>query len=381
MAQRMKHRVAIRGLIAGLAGSAAALVAAGEARADQVTSKGTVLHGKITALSSSTVTFEPEYGKGSLDIKWADIEDLKSDGNFQVLYSGEESDVPLQGFTDGKLFVGNQLEGAQQIDVSTIEGGVPLGPDGPSWQDRVRSNWRYWDGNLDFGFNYQQATTDTTGLLLDFATTRRKDPLRLIFGATYRYSKQKKQGESSSTIQDQAYGVIRGEYDLTSALYAFASGEATYDAIQRLSIRGIPKLGLGYTFWEEKLDEDTRNFFAGEAGGAWVYEKFFGCTQEAPPDPTCETPASTNDFFAVAFSLIAGYHLPYGAHWDGRIDYLPAVDDFTADYLLRGTTSLTMPVIDPISAKLSLVDEYDSTPAAGTRNNSLFIAFALSLAW
>ncbi len=41
--------------------------------ADEVTSKGTVLHGKVTSLSSAGITFAPEYGKGSLDIKWENI--------------------------------------------------------------------------------------------------------------------------------------------------------------------------------------------------------------------------------------------------------------------------------------------------------------------
>jgi hypothetical protein len=363
--RRGQVSAAFTGLMAGIA---AAVVVAGTARGDQVTSKGTVLHGKITGVGSAGVTMEPEYGKGSLAIKWADIEDLKTDGNFQVLYGdGLETDTPLQGFNNGTLFVGTGIEEATQIDVTTIMSGYPIGPDGPSWTDRMRSDWRYWDGSFDLAFNFQQATTDTTGLLLGFKTSRKKDPLRLFFEADYRYSTQKQQGESSTTIQDQWYGLARAEYDLTARLYAFGSGEATYDSIQHLSIRGVPKLGLGYTFWEDKLDEDKRNFLAGEAGGAYVYQRFFG--------------GDTNDFFAVAFALVAGYYLPYGAHWDGRADYLPAVDNWTNDYLLRGESSLTLPIIDPVSAKFSVVDVYNNRPAPDTKRNSLFIVFGLSVGW
>jgi hypothetical protein len=50
-------------------------------------------------VGSSGITFEPEYGKGVLTIKWEDVEDLSTDGNFQVLYGeDEESDTPLAGF-------------------------------------------------------------------------------------------------------------------------------------------------------------------------------------------------------------------------------------------------------------------------------------------
>jgi hypothetical protein len=364
----MMQRVTGHGSLALLA----ALLVAGAARADQVTSKGTVLRGKITGVSSTRITFEPEYGKGALTIKWEDIEDLKTDGNVQVLYGdGEETDTPLQGFSNGILFTGATPDGATQIDVKTIHSGVAIGPDGPGWRDKARSTWRYWDGSLTFAFNTQQATTDTLGMLLDFYTIRKKDPSRLIFGANYRYGTQKPKGGKTTTIQDQWYGLLRGEYDIfTPGLYAFASGEATYDAIQKLSIRGIPKAGLGYTFLEQILDEERRNFLAGEVGGAWVFERYFQST--GTPD---------NDYFAIAFALVAGYHLPYGAHFDGRVDYLPAVDDFTENYLLRSQATLTMPLIDPISAKFSVLDEYDNTPAANTDRNSLFIAAGLSLGW
>jgi hypothetical protein len=372
----MKHRVAFHSLAGGVA-LVAAVLGTAVARADQVTSKGTVLRGKITGVSATGITFEPEYGKGSIAIKWEDIEDLTSEGNFQVLYGeDEESDTPLQGFSGGKLLTGSTPDGALPIEVATIHSGVPIGPDGPGWQDRLRSTFRYWDGNFDLAFNATQSTVDTTGLLIDFRTTRKKDPTRLILASSYRYATQQDNrpdpdtGESQegTITQDQLYGLLRGEYDIIPRLYAFASGEATYDGIQKLSIRGIPKGGLGYLFWEQVLDEDRRNYFTGEVGGAWVYENFFS------PDPD-------NDFFAIAFGAETGYHLPWGAHLFGRVDYLPAVEDFTGDYFLRSQAGLTMPLFGPIAAKFSVVDEYDSTPAADTQHNSLYIAIGLSLLW
>lgn len=375
--RRVTYRIAYRGAFA-VAAMAMTLLLGGIAHADQVTSKGTVLKGKITGVSSAGISFEPEYGKGSITIKWEDVEDLQTDGNFQVLYGeDEESTTPLAGYTNGTLFTGTSVEGATQIKSDTILVGVPIGDDGPSWRDRLRSSWRYWDGNFDLGFNLTQATVDTTGLLIDFKTIRKKDPTRLIFGASYRYATQEdhrldEDGNEvgSTTTQDQLYGLVRGEYDFIPRLYGFLSGEATYDAIQKLSIRGIPKAGVGYLFWERLLDEERRDFLAGEVGGAWVYEKFFQST--GSPE---------NDFFAIAFAAVAGYHLPWGSHFDGRVDYLPAVDDFTGDYLLRSAAGLTLPLFDPIAAKFSLIDEYDSTPAADTQHNTLFITIGLSLVW
>lgn len=359
-----------------------ALLSAAAAQADDVTSKGTVLKGKITAFNADGLTLEPEYGKGALAIKWADVEDVRSEGPFQVFYGDDlELNAPLQGFSDGKLLIGSDAASATAVETTALYSAVPIGPDGPTFQERVRSYWRYWDGSFDLGINVQQATIDTTGFLVGFETTRRKAPTRLIMGANYRYATQTQKGESRQTIEDRAFGVLRGEYDITPRLYAFTSGDATYDAVQKLSIRAVPKGGLGYTLWEEKLDEEKRNFLAAEAGGAWVYEKFFDSTGRIVDTAPLRRCCTENNYFAVAFGAAAGYHLPFGAHIGWRLDYLPAVDDFVNDYLLRNALDLTAPLYGPVSAKFSLVDEYDSTPANGTDNNSLYLAFGLSIGW
>ena len=62
-------------------------------------------------------------------------------------------------------------------------------------------------------------------------------------------------------------------------------------------------------------------------------------------------------------------------------DYLPAVDDWTNAFLVRNTASLTVPLLDPLSAKLSLIDEYNNQPAADAAYNSLYLAAGLSIIW
>ncbi len=343
--------------------AAALLVHAAAAGADEVTSKGTVLHGKVTGLSGGGISFEPEYGKGALAITWESIENIKTEAPFQVLYGdNQEVDAPLHGFGNGKLSVG-----ATTVDVATIQAGQPIGAGGPSFNDRIRSAWRYWDGYFDLGLNVQQSTTDTTGFLLGFGTVRTKAPNKFILAASYRYGTEKKQGQSKSTTQDELLGLVREDYSFTPRIYGFASADATYDGIQRLSIRGVPKLGVGYVFWQETLDEYRRNFLQGEVGGSWVYEKYFG--------------GSDRDYYAVAFGALAGYYLPYRAHFDWRLDYLPAVDSFTKNYLLRTEGGLTMPLIDPVSAKFLLRDEYNNQPAPGAQRNSLWLTLGLSLVW
>jgi hypothetical protein len=340
---------------------------AGSAAADEVTVKGTVLSGKVTGFSSSSVTLEPEYGKGEIAIDWEDVEDIRTEGVFHVLHSDDQATVgQLQGVSDGKVLVGASPEAATGVDLESVFLGVAIDEGGLTFADRMRSYWRYWDGHFDAGFNLQEATTDTLGFLFLFETTRTNYPTKLTLGAGYRYGTQKAKGEEESRIEDTAFGLIRGDYNFTPRVYGFASGDVTYDSIQELSIRGVPKAGVGYVLCERRIDDTTRDFLQAEVGGGWVYEKFFG--------------GEDDSYFTIVFGALAEYHLPYGAVFGWKLDYLPAVDDF-GNFLLRNDAFLTVPIVGPINGKLGLRDEYDSEPAEDVDKNSLYFIAGLSLVW
>lgn len=61
---------------------------------------------------------------------------------------------------------------------------------------------------------------------------------------------------------------MRFEYDLSPRLYSFVSGDAEHDEVQQLTIRAIPKAGIGYKVWEKRIDEIKVNSLQIEAGGA-----------------------------------------------------------------------------------------------------------------
>ena len=336
-------------------------------RGDEISASGTTLPGKIVMLSAAGVAFEPAFGKGTLRIAWQEIADARSDGPFQVLF-GESGKVHgrLLGMREGRLVVGT-AGGAIEIDPASIYHGQPATNGEPSLQDRLRSAWRYWDGSLDLGFNLQQGATDAVGFLAAIKTRRTKGPTRLSLEAGYRYGTQKPRDQERTRNLDQVLGLARGEYDIFDGVYGYASGDAAYDGVQRLSLRAVPKAGFGYTLWERRTADGKRDFLQADGGGAWVYERFFG--------------GEGNRSFSIAFGALAGYSLPFDTRFDWRLDYLPAADDFAGDYLLRTEGRFTLLLIDPLGLRISVIDEYDSTPADGAQNNSLLLGIGLSVAW
>src|SRR5512134_3079165 len=159
--------------------------------------------------------------------------------------------------------------------------------------------------------------------------------------------------DEGNVFANEMRGITRFEYDFAPRWFAFGSLEGEHDAVERLAFRGIPKAGLGYKVWE--VPETA--YFSVDAGAAWVYERFFG--------------GARNDYFSVALGAETSHELANGWIWFARLDYLPSVEDWAGDFLLRGETSLVFPLTDHVALKTSLVDLYDATPAEGAESNSL----------
>src|SRR5262249_18432053 len=157
---------------------------------------------------------------------------IKTDAPCIVLYGEDEESVGrLSGISDGKLLVGEGAA-AQTVDLSAVTAVLPTAAGEVSFLNRTRAYWRYWHGQFGLSLNYGQATVDTLGFLLDFEADRKKKPTRLLFKLGYRYGTQKEKDMDRTRTQDQLFGGLRGEYDLTSAFYVFGSGDLEYNGIQ-----------------------------------------------------------------------------------------------------------------------------------------------------
>ena len=331
------------------------------AAADTVTVKGTKLEGTVTGVTAKNVELKTIYGDGKLTIPIEDVEAIDTQSVFHVFH-GDDVDTTgrIVGVEDKGLLVAPAAGEPERIAIADVNAVRPeLGEDA-TFIDDLRTELPYWTGRFDLDFNYQQATTDVLGLGIGLDLSRELGPNRLRFGTTYRRGSEKRQGESKSTTANELRAILRGEHDFTSVIFGFASLEGERDQIEALSIRTIPKLGVGY-----KLYESERVKLRVETGGAYVYERFFG--------------GDTNDFFSIAFGGESDVKLPYGATWHSRVDYLPSVSDFLGDYILRGETGLLVPMTERLSFRVSLVNVYDSTPAQGTTRNSFNTLVGLSV--
>jgi putative salt-induced outer membrane protein YdiY len=325
---------------------------------DELKVGGDVLRGTIDKVTPSTIEFTTNYGEGSLSIAVEDVESISSERDFYFIHGDDGTTRGrLLAIRDGSFIVGQDEATATAIETGTIhevydaasmEGSM-------GWFRRATA---LWHGTFDIGYGLVRSTTDTssfaTGLLLD----RRKAPSRVTFTASYRYATQKEDDDDpltddgERTTENEAKGMLRGEYDIIPRLYWYGSQDAEYDEIESLSYRLVPKTGLGYRFW------DTETFlFQLDMGGAYVYENFFGSDDAG--------------YFSIAFGKLLEWEMPWlesSLRW--KTDYLPAVDDW-GDFLVRSEAALLVPMISWLKFRIAVSETHDSTPADGADKNTL----------
>jgi putative salt-induced outer membrane protein YdiY len=199
--------------------------------------------------------------------------------------------------------------------------------------------------------------------------TRERGPNRTRFGASYNRGTKKerfpdpgKSGRTDVTSND-VRGSVRQERDISESVYLFGSFEAEHDGVDDLSLRLISKLGAGY----QVVETDTA-YLALDIGPSYLWEDFYDDSQ--------------NKFFALAFGVESRVELPWNkSSWYAQAQYLPAIDDWTDDYRLRGETGVLIPLIDPINFKASVINEYNSQPAEDTASNTLRTMVGLSIVY
>jgi hypothetical protein len=340
------------------------LLTAAATRADEIVVNGNPMSGKVVKITPKGLDVETTYGKGNVLVDYKDVTTLRTDEPFTVLSNDEDEIVgKLVGVKDGQLLVGEDEASAKAVAIDSLHDSVTQKEFEESGLLRLRSTLRYWDAHYDLSFAATDATTNTLSFATGFEVERRKRPTRFLTMGSYRVATIDDPNDDPSgntTTENELIGAVRGEYDLTSRIYAFAAASAEYDEIESLSIRFTPKAGPGYRI----IDTETQKWSV-DVGGAWVLEEFFG--------------GDDNSYASIAFGTEGSFTLPWKTALTMRGSYLPAVDDWAKNYLLRGEAALMFPMTDWLSFRTGVVNTYTSQPAEDTDNNSLTGTAGLAL--
>jgi hypothetical protein len=280
------------------------------AAAAEVFTKDQGLEGSVVGVTAEGVEFETIYGKGAILIQWSDIEMIRSDNEFLILYGeAEEAIGRIWGLENGELMVGESRAAAARIPVDLVYRSLTRDQYEKSRLEWLRACYRYWTANFDLAFAATDATTDTTSFSTVLEFRRKKKPTDFFFGAYYFFGSTKESGKDRVTNENRLLGRTRLDRGLSDRSFAFGQVSAEYDEIQNLSLRTDPVVGVGYRFVKrEKLTISSRS------GPGYVYQRYFG--------------GDTEDYFTILFGGDLEADLPYGSKFRWNAEYLPSVSEW-----------------------------------------------------
>ncbi|HEX9780810.1 MAG TPA: DUF481 domain-containing protein [bacterium] len=212
-----------------------------------------------------------------------------------------------------------------------------------------------WSGEVALGADVSRGNTDERDVS-GLASTDRKtdhDEFSLKGEAAY--------GASSRKMNTQRYyGMSRYAYSFGPRLawYNFYKLEADHDRFANVDWRVIPSTGAGYWF----ADEEAWKAMA-ELGIGWEVTEFRGGAKRRS-DPVLIPRA------------LAEARLWGKATVSQDVTLWPNLDE-TGEFRLRAETTLTSPLTDALAIRLRFLDEYQSDPPPGTRENDARLTSSL----
>jgi len=154
-------------------------------------------------------------------------------------------------------------------------------------------------------------------------------------------------------------GSIKTDFDLTKKWYVYNLAGMGYDEIRKIDLRYEVGPGTGYRLVQ------ASNFFLNVEWGV-TYQK-----EERADD------MDSSNFYA-RLAENATWKITPRLTWDEKLEYFPQIDD-PGEFRMRFETNLRYALLQNVFFNLSVIDIYDSMPAASVMKNDLQIRSSIGV--
>ena len=329
---------------------------------DRVKVKGTVLKGKLLSFDKNKILFDPIYGSGDLTIPYTDIENLISQDSF-YFHTGKDSFYgKVISYRDGLFVIQNDKGQLNLVSPEHLKHGVLKTRYDSNLFTKLRYNFPFWKGSVDFSLEHDSTSIDTSKLRFNLTLKKRLAPSRYRIDAYVNYDQEGTQSQTVKT-KDERYLQFTYEHNIPTQNekdFVFIIPNYESDVIRSLNYRTYPSTGVGYRFYQT----DTY-LVQGQIGAGYILEDYVGYADKS--------------FFAGHFGAEAHYKFDSGVFLSGRFMFMPRLDDFNKDGLIRTEANLNIPLIDFISLKLQYITINDNPPDPSISNNKNSFLIGLSI--
>lgn len=263
-------------------------------------------------------------------------------------YSGEITEV-----TDTKIMLKTEGAGTITIERKYIAQTTPS--EKVTELETTPTPAKIWSGEVALG--YSQTTGNVQNKQADarFLANRKREKDELTFKAEATYGSQNKKMNTQ-----KYYGMTRYAYSFSAdkRWYQFFKEEVDHDRFSDIDLRSVTSTGLGY-WWATEPDWKLLT----EAGPGLEHTRYRSGQE------------STTEAIAVG-RLFAEKKLWDKLKLSEDVTIYPSLQD-TGEFRLRSESIIEYPFGDKLAGRLSLIDEYNSDPAADKKKNDVRLVSSL----
>jgi putative salt-induced outer membrane protein len=204
-----------------------------------------------------------------------------------------------------------------------------------------------WEGAVHVGLTATDGNSRTSSTNVSIEAQKKETAYLFRTGASTTYGRT--EGE---TTTDKSSVVAQYNRFLTERLTGYLNVGADRDRIADLLWRLQIGPGIGYFFVKR-----TEASLVGDLGVTYFREKYENTTSDA--------------YYALRVAERGEWKVSETAKIWEMVEYLPAFNDFTERYILKGEAGVDAAVTAMTNLRLLVQDTYNSAPAAGRKRNDV----------
>lgn len=212
-------------------------------------------------------------------------------------------------------------------------------------------------GSVESSLTFFQGNRNTDSIFVVAKAKQDNGSSRLGFSGFYNWARQTPVGGGPYSVTSDQWNLSgRYERDQNANLFWYFSAAYDRDGVNLLNLRQVYGAGAGYT-----VTKSAVSTWRVSVGASQVYENFVG---------------SSNSYFGIQFASDYERKITNKLSVDHNFLYVPNASAF-GDYFYLSSLGLTYNLNDHMSAGFRWIFTFDSTPAAGSVNQTKTYAFTL----
>ncbi|HFU74022.1 MAG TPA: DUF481 domain-containing protein, partial [Helicobacteraceae bacterium] len=241
-----------------------------DTKVDTITVKGAVLQGQVSELTADYLEFNLIYGKGNIQIKYDDIEQLSTEHQYHIFYKGKETTGQIVAIKEHAFLVIKHGDIEETVQISNIDRFLISTRENDSLENQFRNLSPYTRGNVDIGLEYESGTNVKHKASATIHLERKMMQYRSTFDLDYNYETTKTSGSPDQLNKNDYTLFFEQDYYLSKGDFVFGQLGFDFDEPRGIKGRAYPAIGAGHRFGESR---DT--WIQIKGGGGYVHERFF----------------------------------------------------------------------------------------------------------